>query len=282
MNFGFDEAGNWRLNARLAGPDGALAQKALEAARDEIFNERSNAGDTPEHVEPQVTWAEAFVRMCEHALADMTTGNGSRSRDHHQLLLYVRGEDLDTNPDPMAWLHLGPAISRNLARYLSCDCDVRLVVEDDGRVVSVGRKHRTAPDHTRKAVEDSDRGCRYPGCTNTRWLDCHHIIHWQDGGATDTCNLCCLCRLHHRLHHLGYFTITGNADQPHGFVFTDRYGKEIPTGPRPVPPPRRPTPTTRPLDPPHRRTPRPRLHLLPKNRLKAGSPAVRWAGRTSR
>jgi hypothetical protein len=28
-----------------------------------------------------------------------------------------------------------------------------------------------------------DRGCRFPGCTHTRYVDGHHVHHWADGGA---------------------------------------------------------------------------------------------------
>jgi hypothetical protein len=55
-----------------------------------------------------------------------------------------------------------------------------------------------------------DKGCRFPGCANTRYLDAHHVHHWADGGETKPSNLVSLCRFHHRtkqsngwaLHHL--------------------------------------------------------------------------------
>jgi hypothetical protein len=68
------------------------------------------------------------------------------------------------------------------------------------------------------------------GCTSTR-VQCHHLIHWVDGGPTDTWNLCCLCPFHHDGHHGGEFTITGNADDPAGLTFTTRHGSPIRPGP---------------------------------------------------
>lgn len=48
-----------------------------------------------------------------------------------------------------------------------------------------------------------DRGCRFPGCANTRFLDAHHIKHWANGGETKPSNLIPLCRFHHRKVHEG-------------------------------------------------------------------------------
>ncbi len=50
-----------------------------------------------------------------------------------------------------------------------------------------------------------DEGCRFPGCTNTRFIDGHHVKHWADGGETSLDNLVQLCRHHHRLVHEGGF-----------------------------------------------------------------------------
>ena len=71
-----------------------------------------------------------------------------------------------------------------------------------------------------------DQGCAVPGCTQTHILEVHHIIHWEDGGPTDTWNLICLCPHHHRLHHRGELGITGNADDG-TVVFTDRNGTPL-------------------------------------------------------
>ena len=49
----------------------------------------------------------------------------------------------------------------------------------------------------------SDRGCRFPGCSNTHYVDAHHIHHWAKGGETKLSNLVQLCRFHHRQVHEG-------------------------------------------------------------------------------
>ena len=35
----------------------------------------------------------------------------------------------------------------------------------------------------RRALVVRDGGCRFPGCTHTRFVDGHHIEHWADGGG---------------------------------------------------------------------------------------------------
>jgi hypothetical protein len=91
-----------------------------------------------------------------------------------------------------------------------------------------------------------DGGCTVPGCTQDHIVEIHHIIHWEDGGPTDTWNLIALCPHHHRMHHRGEVGISGNADK--GTVaFTDRNGdplrlsgaKPKPPGAPPPPPPGR-------------------------------------------
>jgi len=52
----------------------------------------------------------------------------------------------------------------------------------------------------RRFVQVRDRTCRMPGCRRRAGrCDIDHDAPWHAGGATDVCNLVCLCRRHHRL-----------------------------------------------------------------------------------
>jgi len=84
---------------------------------------------------------------------------------------------LDGHPTgrPVAHLHLGPALPDVLRRQLLCDTRGAVVALRDGRPVQVGRTRRIVPTRTRRLVEDRDRGCRVPGCTN-RHIEVHHIV----------------------------------------------------------------------------------------------------------
>lgn len=86
------------------------------------------------------------------------------------------------------------------------------MIEKDGEILSVGRKTRTTPAHIRRALRARDKGCRFPGCNHTRFVDDHHIEHWVQGGETKLTNLVTLCRHHHRFVHLhGYKIIVGDG-----------------------------------------------------------------------
>lgn len=110
--------------------------------------------------------------------------------------------------------------------------------------MSVGRSQHIVPDRTRRIVEHRDHArCRVPGCTAGGHLEVHHIVHWLEGGPTDTWNLICRCPYHHRLHHRRVLGITGDADVPDGVTFTNRHGRPIAqSGARPIPPPGPPPP----------------------------------------
>jgi hypothetical protein len=69
----------------------------------------------------------------------------------------------------------------------------------------------------RRALRVRDKGCRFPGCTNTRFVDGHHIQHWADGGETSLDNLVMLCRHHHHLVHEGGFVCEKSADSEISF-----------------------------------------------------------------
>jgi hypothetical protein len=67
----------------------------------------------------------------------------------------------------------------------------------------VSYKTRSIPPALRRALNARDQGCRFPGCTNKRFVDAHHVHHWAHGGETKASNLVILCRLHHRKVHEG-------------------------------------------------------------------------------
>ncbi|BAN01690.1 hypothetical protein YM304_13760 [Ilumatobacter coccineus YM16-304] len=110
------------------------------------------------------------------------------------------------------------------------------VFHRNGVPISVGRTQHIVPARTRKAVLLRDGGCAVPGCGATRHLDVHHIVHWSDGGPSDTWNLVALCTHHHRSHHRGRLEISGNADLG-TIVFRNQHGVNMANdGPRPEPP----------------------------------------------
>ena len=102
------------------------------------------------------------------------------------------------------------------------------MLERAGRPLGVGRKTRSIPPALQRALASRDRGCRFPGCTNQRTVDAHHIRHWANGGATSLENLVQLCRHHHRLVHEGGYSVTRHGAE---LVFRRPDGRRI----RPIP-----------------------------------------------
>ncbi len=128
---------------------------------------------------------------------------------------------------------IGDGLSAETCRRLLCDAGVVPMLEDaSGKTIDVGRKTRTVPAALGRALRARDKTCRFPGCTNRRFLDAHHIRHWIDGGETKLSNLFQCCRRHHRyLHEYSFSVATRDGE----LVFFDPGGREIP--PVPVRPP---------------------------------------------
>jgi hypothetical protein len=228
VSFGTTERGTWALSAELPADEGELVERALVAARDELF--RAAEHDTTANPVPNhVNWADALLAMADRSL-------GGRSRPQHERNLVLLHVGTDAEGQTNGHLHLQPGLSAGLRRFLGCDARIRAIFEAGGRPVSVGRAFRTVPERTRIVIEERDGGCRVPGCDRNRWLHIHHLRHWEDGGGSDTANLIALCGRHHRLHHLGQLGIEGNADKPGGVTFTDDRGRPLEASARPKPP----------------------------------------------
>ena len=106
----------------------------------------------------------------------------------------------------------GIRVSAETSRRMACDAAVVAMVHaKDGSMLSVGRRTRTIPPHIRRALEERDRGCRFPGCGCT-FTEAHHVKHWADGGETSLRNTLLLCRRHHRAVHEGRVKVSVNRD----------------------------------------------------------------------
>ena len=113
----------------------------------------------------------------------------------------------------------GTRVSAETFRRIACDCGLVAVSGDAGSAhqLNIGRRSRQIPPAIRRALSLRDRGCRFPGCTNTRFLHGHHLRHWLHGGQTSLTNLVQLCTAHHHLVHEGGWRVELDAD---GLAFT--------------------------------------------------------------
>jgi hypothetical protein len=128
----------------------------------------------------------------------------ARGADRHQVIVHVANETLRDRAAGCCEIEHGPSIAAESARRLACDASVVTLVENDaGEPLNVGRKTRTVSAPLRRFLSARDKGCRFPGCCNTRYIDAHHVEHWANGGETKPSNLVSLCRFHHHAVHEG-------------------------------------------------------------------------------
>ncbi|MFK7890902.1 MAG: DUF222 domain-containing protein [Granulosicoccus sp.] len=99
------------------------------------------------------------------------------------------------------------SLGKDTARRLACDCSSSAIINENGGTVNIGRKTRIWPAAMARAIKVRDQQCVFPGCTQTRHLQIHHIVHWADGGSTSVDNGVCLCTHHHILLHEGGYRI---------------------------------------------------------------------------
>ncbi|MCC6223810.1 MAG: DUF222 domain-containing protein [Thermoleophilia bacterium] len=241
----WDEDGSLVVRARLAPEDGALLLRALEASRERLWrggtdgehgsaepreedsehrgeDEGGSAEPRPRSVRP--TNIEALVSMADAALA---SEGGRPGGERYQVVVHVDETVLGGGDGCGAVLEGGPAVAADTARRIACDASVTRTAQRQGGPPSVGRKARTIPPALRRALTLRDRGCRFPGCENHRFVDAHHIHHWARGGATVLDNLVLLCRRHHRLVHEGGFGVDARGR------FYDARGRRIAPTPGP-------------------------------------------------
>ncbi len=258
---GRDDHGHW-FKGRLDDDEAAVWDHALTVARDDLIRQAAEACE-PGQQPAEVTWADAAVAMAEGFLRSGHAAHPGSDRFlvhlHLDARLHLAGSHLGGSRagGPHAdraggaatgaalSFHLGGPIPAVLQSLLLCGgTRLRPTFWDGTRPLSVGRSTRTISRRLKRVIEHRDGGCRVPGCGTTTRLDIHHIEHWEHGGSTNTDNLVCLCRRHHRLHHQNLLGITGNPDlpdtDPDGLSFTDRWHKKMdpgatPTRPEPLP-----------------------------------------------
>jgi hypothetical protein len=244
VSWHFGEDGSLYLRARLPAEDGTLLVKALEAARERVYErrraeraarggEQTNSVDTTTIVEPaRSASVEALLQLAETSLAASDESRGERAR----LVVHVDAATLTTDAaGGRCELEAGPVICPETARRLGCDAEVVTQVERDGLPLSAGRKRRTVPPALRRLLQARDDDtCCFPGCERQRQLQAHHRHHWAHGGETSLDNLVLLCFHHHRLVHEGGYTI--EHDRAGGLRFRNRHGLLCTTRP-PRPPP---------------------------------------------
>jgi hypothetical protein len=214
-----DESGVVVVQGRLDPEAGALVMKALQAAGDAL-RETERASREACAAEPDAAKQPYPARMADALglLAETFLEKGAAplaAGDRHLVTVHIDERVLrDESEEGRNHVQDGASLPPATVRRLCCDGSLLAILERaDGTVLDVGRKTRAIPPALRRALDARDRGCRFPGCSNTRFVDGHHIEHWVDGGETKLTNLVTLCRRHHRFVHEYGFRIEGGVDE---------------------------------------------------------------------
>jgi hypothetical protein len=242
LSWYMDADGMWVFKGKFTAEQGALIEKALEGAMSELFEEQRNepaeiSAETPLGVNPveakphpiAIRRADALERLAETYLAGECADRSGG--DRYLLNIHTEIETLTQNGESAEADCEGCGhISAETSRRIACDASVVHWREaGNGEALNIGRKSRTIPPAIRRALKRRDYGCRFPGCTCSKFVDAHHIQHWADGGETGMDNLVLLCRRHHRLVHEEGF---GVHTEPNGIIqFTYPDGRYLPSAP---------------------------------------------------
>lgn len=253
-----DDDGMVVVRGRLTPEVGAVLQRALDAAADQLYQDGRGVAAGPtlaEEVTPAQRRADALGLLAERALsAGLDAGTAG---DRYQVVVHVEASAPESaggvcgcagdggqhrvrscaTDGTLELDHGALHVSAETSERLACDASVVVMRHDgEGRVLDVGRRRRTIPPHIRRALAARDVTCRFPGCTSRR-CDAHHVEHWAHGGSTRLDNLLMLCRRHHRAVHEGGFMVTATAEG--GWVFDAPDGRRVlnvPPAPEPAGP----------------------------------------------
>ena len=217
-----DSDGSLFIRGKLPAEVGALFVRALEAAEDSLPIPKDvpagTSSDERQHLRKRRV--EALATLAESFLA---TGPRDLSGGDRQLIVvHVDAGTLQHGHAGRCELEHGPSVASETARRLACDASVIRIIENEkGEPLDVGRKTRAIPPAIRRALNSRDKGCRFPGCSFKRYVDGHHVRHWANGGETKLSNLVTLCRFHHRLVHEGQVVVQTLDDGAFRFVRPD-------------------------------------------------------------
>jgi hypothetical protein len=244
LSYGTTLDGLTSLAATLTGDNGEVVTQAIETKADELY--RRAVADR-EHCADLALPSRATLRalaLTELIRQALGVELDSTKAPRTDVTMVITADDPTSASDCD-----GVPLADGTTRVLLCDATISaLIVDRHGVPLDLGRRVRWATDAQRRAVRCRDGGCVFPGCdARIMWCDVHHCIHDEHGGATDLCNLVCLCRNHHGVVHRTDWSVHLDADgwaiftSPSGQQFWGQRHARQRAGPPPDP---RPQPAT--------------------------------------
>ena len=179
-----DEAGLRSFEQRTA--DGLIALVAGRAPEPAQFGAE---GQAPERVEGSKPAGPASTS------APTRTGPPVRPT----VVVTLSFDDVLNRVEQAGVLASGEQVTAGELRRLACDATiVPIVLGSASQPLDVGRDQRLVTPSIRKALEQRDKRCAFPGCrVPPSGCEAHHIIPWWLGGETALGNMVLLCPHHH-------------------------------------------------------------------------------------
>jgi len=112
----------------------------------------------------------------------------------------------------------GHHLSDTELAQICCDAQIQVLVEQDGVPLWMSNETRLFNRHQRKALARRNGSCcAFPGCTQTKFLDAHHVQPSAADGPTTLDNGLLSCGWHHRALHRNGWVITHDGAQSFTF-----------------------------------------------------------------
>ncbi len=226
-----------RVDADLDPQNGSLFLACLEALagpRDAgALRDAGDAGDAGPDVRTRSQRnADALAEICTRVLAGGDLPSTGGQKPHVTLVVDVAtltaytGDGMGTRSALSGLFEF--ALGPDAARRISCDSAVDTVVVDPvGVPLALGRAARTVSPGQHKTLRVRDNGCVFPGCNRPHsWCQAHHVIHWSQGGLTNSDNLVMLCNKHHTSLHAGGWDISRIPNSDSRFRWHPPDGRE--------------------------------------------------------
>jgi hypothetical protein len=175
----------WRLWGGLDGHSGALVDKVLNEAADQLPEVDGFSVDT--------SWKRATA-LVESLVSD-------EAPPAQVTVLVDTREAAASNGEAGVLLEPGARVGREALRAILCDASTEITARDGaGRYMEYGRRHRTAPPALKRALlAETGFTCAVDGCNSRRRLQIHHRTPWAEGGETNQEDLVVVCWFHHQV-----------------------------------------------------------------------------------
>ena len=233
-----EHRGTMHLSIELPIEEGELIEQAIEKAAVQLASE---SGTAYAHPDEEPSWSTVQVDAVVNIMRNSLSGTAScdqvntplSSAEQYQVVVHVDEEALaqreatQSDGQGESGRDASSQYPIETVRRLCCDGSIVPIVENaKGEPINVGRKVRTVTTAMRRALWARDKGCGFPGCSHSRFVDAHHIKHWAEGGETSVENMVLLCSTHHKLVHEGAFTV--NRERSGDLLFRRPDGKAVP------------------------------------------------------